>query len=230
MRAFRTSGAWREKFSPQKSAILHEREIFSTGHFLWDQVLGGGLARGRISEIAGGESSGRTALVFSILSQATALEESVAYIDAFDMFDPFFATHCGVELSRLLWIRCGSSRQRSSSGGCQVALKAADLLVRAGGFGVIVLDLAGMQEHPYRIPFSCWWRLKQRLEGSRTLLLALNKEPVTASASCTLLQMQCVKTQWGDPPLKLLKGKHIKARLIRGKGCRDVSFCSFLPL
>jgi hypothetical protein len=64
-----------------------------------------GLPRGQVSEVVGPSSSGRTSLAWAALAAATKRGESVALIDTFDRFDPPTAHACGIELSRLLWVR-----------------------------------------------------------------------------------------------------------------------------
>ena len=70
-----------------------------------DRALSGGLARGHVSEVVGPASSGRTSLAWAALAAATQRGESVALIDTFDRFDPPTAHACGLDLSRLLWVR-----------------------------------------------------------------------------------------------------------------------------
>jgi recA bacterial DNA recombination protein len=69
-------------------------------------ALTGGLPRGGLTEIVGPASSGRTSLLLSILAQATARQEACALVDASDAFDPESAVSAGVDLKRLLWVRC----------------------------------------------------------------------------------------------------------------------------
>src|SRR6476660_2702612 len=85
-----------------------ERRVFEsvpTGIAPLDAVTGG-LPRGAITEIFGPASSGRTSLMVSILAEATASEEVGALVDGVDAFDPKSAATGGVELDRLLWVRC----------------------------------------------------------------------------------------------------------------------------
>lgn len=67
----------------------------------------GGWARGCLTEICGTASSGRTGILFSALAQATQRGEVCALVDASDAFHPASAAAAGVEMSRLLWVRCG---------------------------------------------------------------------------------------------------------------------------
>jgi recA bacterial DNA recombination protein len=101
--------------------------------------LTGGWARGCLSEICGAASSGRTSILFSALAQATHRGEVCALVDASDAFHPASAAAAGVEMSRLLWVRCGEktrsqkhrmpaasyshSYQKNISSGIQKAIK-----------------------------------------------------------------------------------------------------------
>src|SRR5262249_21191735 len=92
----------------------------------------GVLRGGDITEIVGGRSSGRTSLLVACLRDVTRHGGLAALVDADQAFDPRSAARAGVELSRVLWVRCGGRRD--------VALRATDVLVRCRGFALIVLD------------------------------------------------------------------------------------------
>jgi len=98
-------------------------------------AMAGGLPQGCLTEVYGPASSGRTSLMLAAMAQSTGRENVCALVDASDAFDPASAAAAGVRLERLLWVRCG--------GNAEHALKAADLLVQGGGFGLVVMDLAG---------------------------------------------------------------------------------------
>ncbi len=70
-------------------------------------LLTGGLARGCLTEICGTASSGRTSVLLFALARATQRGEVCALVDASDAFDPVSAAATGMEMSRLLWVRCG---------------------------------------------------------------------------------------------------------------------------
>src|SRR5450631_1985350 len=79
-------------------------------------ALTSGLPRGCLTEICGPASSGRTTLLLAALAAATQRGEFCAVVDASDALDPDSAVEAGVELDRLLWVRCGeSSPQRERS-------------------------------------------------------------------------------------------------------------------
>jgi hypothetical protein len=70
-------------------------------------LLTGGFARGCLTEICGAASSGRTSVLLFALARATQRGEVCALVDASDAFDPASAAAAGMEMSRLLWVRCG---------------------------------------------------------------------------------------------------------------------------
>ena len=80
-------------------------EVAPFGLGALDGRLLGGLPRGHVSELIGPVSSGRTSLAWTWLGTATSRGESVALIDTFDRFDPASGAACGIDLSRLLWVR-----------------------------------------------------------------------------------------------------------------------------
>jgi len=80
-------------------------------------LLTGGIARGCLTEICGTASSGRTSVLLFALARATQRGEVCALVDASDAFNPASAAAAGMEMSRLLWVRCGKypSRKHSSA-------------------------------------------------------------------------------------------------------------------
>src|SRR6202142_2497560 len=87
-------------------------EMISSGIREMDELTGG-LPRGGLSEICGPASSGRTSVLLSTLVEATRRQEVCALVDTTDALDAVSAAAAGVELERLLWIRCA----RTSGGG-----------------------------------------------------------------------------------------------------------------
>src|SRR5438105_8257530 len=77
-----------------------------------DAVLGGGFPRGSLVELCGPATSGRTGLVFSLLAQATSRQDACAFVDVSDSLDPVSLAAAGVDLPRLLWVRCGEMGER----------------------------------------------------------------------------------------------------------------------
>jgi recombination protein RecA len=81
-----------------------------TGVLELDEKLGGGFPRGSIVELCGSASSGRTSLTFSLLAKATAQQETCAIVDVSDSLDPLSLAAAGVDLQRILWVRCGEGK------------------------------------------------------------------------------------------------------------------------
>lgn len=107
-------------------------EVIPTGSLALDIALGcGGLPRGRIVEIYGPESSGKTTLTLEVIAQAQKLGGVAAFIDAEHALDPIYAEKIGVNLDELLVSQPDTGEQ---------ALEIADMLVRSGGVDVVVVD------------------------------------------------------------------------------------------
>jgi recombination protein RecA len=139
------------------------------------------IPRGTLTEICGPPSSGRTGILHAALARATRLPEFCALIDAGNSFDPLSARNAGVQLPHLLWLRCGGSAEK--------ALKATDLIIQAGGFGIVALDLAGVPARDARrISSTSWFRLRQAAEKTPTALVLIGEERYTAS--CATLQIE----------------------------------------
>ena len=198
-------------------------------------ALTGGLPRGCLTEICGPASSGRTTLLLAALAAATQRGEFCAVVDASDALDPDSAVTAGVELDRMLWVRCGdsspqkhsttektSSKDRSIDG-CPISrasfarevgrasqgtsnfdctnsrqsehrleqvLRATDLLLESGGFGLIILDLGDLPtQSARRIPLTTWFRFRRAVENKPTILLAIEQHPIAGSCSSLLVQL-----------------------------------------
>lgn len=137
--------------------------------------------RGRITEIVGARSSGRTSFLHSILAAATSAGEFTVIIDANDSFDPSSAAGAGVDLEKLIWIRCAKNVEH--------AMRAADLVIHSGGFGVIALDLAESAERQLqRIPPTTWFRWRRAVEPTPTVLAVIANRPLTKSCSALLVE------------------------------------------
>ncbi|QWT46941.1 recombinase RecA [Azospira inquinata] len=107
-------------------------EVISTGSLGLDVALGvGGLPRGRVVEIYGPESSGKTTLTLQVIAEAQKKGGVAAFIDAEHALDPQYAQKLGVKVGDLLISQPDTGEQ---------ALEIADMLVRSGGVDVIVVD------------------------------------------------------------------------------------------
>jgi hypothetical protein len=173
-----------------------EREQIPTGIPAIDRLTEGGIPRGTLTEICGTESTGRTALVFALLGQATQRGECCAWIDTGGAFDPVSAVEAGVDLDRVLWVNCG--------GNAQHALKSTDLLIQGGGFGLVVLDMAETANAiARRIPLASWFRLRHAAERTGAALVALERQINAHSCSTLQIEMRLRKPLWTG---KLLRG------------------------
>ncbi len=208
-------------------------------------ALTGGLPRGCLTEICGPASSGRTTVLLAALAAATRRGEFCVVVDASDALDPQSAAAAGVELDRLLWVRCGEDPPPKSSAkpGCPISraslarevgissqatfdfnsivfkendlkknglkekglkengsrqsehrmeqvLRATDLLLESGGFGLIALDLGDLPpQAARRIPLTTWFRFRRAVEPTPTILLAIEPHPIAGSCSSLLLQL-----------------------------------------
>jgi len=85
------------------------RPVVPTGVGPLDELVQGGFPIGAMTELVGDVCSGRMSLALSFLSQVTAAEKVCAWIDASNTFNPAAASAAGVDLRRLLWVRCGVS-------------------------------------------------------------------------------------------------------------------------
>ena len=257
------------------------RPVAPTGVDALDELLEGGLPLGAISEMTGPECSGRSAAALSFVSGLTRVGSVCAWVDVSDSFDPESAAAAGVDLSRLLWVRCAAPTERAQpaagykfalpekylmaapvkhglhGGGCgghprnevkglanavssllrpeaiaprcaepqprvraeketfapppqtcaplanlrmrpgkpwariEQALRVTDLLLQAGGFSAIVLDMAGTAaEHVSRVPMATWFRYRAAAERTQASVLLLTQYPCAKSSGELLLRFQ----------------------------------------
>lgn len=188
-------------------------ETISTGVEEVDSLTGG-LPRGAISEIFGPASSGRSSLLHSVLAAATARGEICALVDPGDTLDPISAAQAGLDLDRLLWVRCAAG----GSGGAspkrywhpvERALQATDWLLQGSGFGIVALDLGDIPPaKARRISLTSWFRLRRAIENTPTILLVIGQEPQAKSCASLVLETQKAKAVWTGPacPARLLAG------------------------
>lgn len=241
-----------------------------------DEVLSGGLPAGAITEMIGPECSGKTGLALSFLAQITAAGKVCAWVDVSDCLQPESAATIGVDLSRLLWVRCGVSKSlpgqqatnqfelpgkclipppvkkglhgggfgphpRTEMQGLQDAipnlfshprcaepqrrvksekaafetsqpvsarvrkpiiptkpwarieqgLRVTDLLLQAGGFSAIVLDLGSIApEYASRVPLATWFRYRAAAERSQASILLLTQHACAKSSAGLVLRFE----------------------------------------
>jgi recombination protein RecA len=252
----------------------------ATGILQVDELTEGGLPVGALSEICGAQSSGRTTLALSFLAQLTQGGRVCVWIDVSDGLQPESAAAAGVDLARLLWVRCGVATNATvqpagaffalperclipppitrglHGGGCgphprsetkglsqsvgsllqweavaprcaepqrrtrmererfegaasfegrtsetcvrrvrpwsriEQGLRVADLLLQAGGFSAIVLDMADIAaEHAARVPLATWFRYRAAAERTLASFLLLTQRTCAKSSAEVVLRM-----------------------------------------
>jgi hypothetical protein len=162
-------------------------------------LIQNGLTRSEITEINGLRSSGKSSVCWHILAEATTRGEVCAIVDWNNSFHPLCAAAVNVQLDRLVWVRC--------SGNLKYALRATDLLVHAGGFGVVLLDLCEASPRALnRIPLSYWYRFRKALEHTPSILLICAEQAQAKSCSRNSLQLKPKAFNWsGQAPLPLFR-------------------------
>ncbi|MBZ5509830.1 MAG: DNA recombination/repair protein RecA [Acidobacteriia bacterium] len=222
-------------------------------------ALTGGLPRGGLTEICGPASSGRTSVLLAVMAKMTAQGEVCALVDASDSFDPKSAFSAGVDLNRLLWVRCSPRRhggteksiadcrlsiadcgrsgqwpvasgerkatasmadgpldcargrlwpmaetgssaamghRRSTMDSLEQALKATDLLLQGGGFGLVVVDLGDVPAPAARrVPLTSWFRFRRAVENTRTVLMVVEQEPYAKTCASVVCKLSAISSQ-----------------------------------
>jgi recombination protein RecA len=256
------------------------RQVAATGVRHVDELLGGGLPLGAITEMAGPECSGRTSLALSFIAGMTQTAKVCAWIDVSNTLHPESAAAMGVDLRRLLWVRCGvpltKVAQQSSQDGFSLpekyliprpikkglhgggfgphprgevkgisdaisgllrpemiaprcaepqqkvrqekeifeptsapqpvrrpiafskpwsrldqALRVTDLLLQAGGFSSIVLDMGSIApEYASRVPLATWFRYRAAAERTQASILLLTQYACAKSSAGLALRLQ----------------------------------------
>ena len=114
------------------AGVARDIEAISTGSLGLDIALGiGGLPKGRVVEIYGPESSGKTTLTLQVIAEAQKLGGTAAFVDAEHALDPVYAEKLGVNVDDLLVSQPDTGEQ---------ALEITDTLVRSGGVDIVVID------------------------------------------------------------------------------------------
>jgi recombination protein RecA len=176
------------------------RPVAATGIRKVDELLEGGLPLGAITEMVGPESSGRTSLALSFIARMTQAVKICAWVDVSNTLHPESVAASGVDLSRLLWVRCGVPISRSApkyiaSGKpwsrIDQALRVTDLLLQAGGFGSIVLDMGCIApEFASRVPLATWFRYRAAAERSQASVLLLTQHACARSSAALVLRFE----------------------------------------
>ncbi len=207
-----------------------------------DRLLGGGAPRGRLCEISGPLSSGRTSLVLGLLASVTRSGECAAVVDRADALDPRSAEAAGVDLDRVLWVRPPDWRE---------ALRCTERLLETDGFPLVLLDMPSIQSQnaspksaqraegersqnarPASPPeegaqrgeaersqggersSTIWLRLARQSAGTGTALVLLSQQRLAGSCAEIALALQPARARFaGSPPL--LEELETRAVLVR---------------
>ncbi len=203
-------------------------------------ALTGGWPRGCLSEICGPASSGRTGIVLAALAASTQHGEVCALVDAGDTLHPASAKAAGVEMTRLLWVRCGQAvlgsqfsvpgsrkkqinqlngegtnlaERRGWESRLEQVLKVTDLLLQSNGFGMIVLDLGDIPARSARrIPLASWFRFRRVVEHTPTVLLVVEQQPIAGSCSSVLIKVSGRRSQVSGKKLSAVNSQTSRNR------------------
>lgn len=158
-------------------------------------------------------------MLCSAMAAATARGEVVALIDTHDRFDPTSAAHAGVDLSRLLWVR--------ERGDATRALKAMNLVLQAGGFGLVAFDLADVPAMTIRqFPHTTWMRISRVIEGSQTVAVLVGADRIARSPGGVTLALDPGSGLPGErrgawagqcDRARVLRALHIHPRIVGGR-------------
>jgi len=227
-----------------------------------DQLIGGGIVRGRVSEIIGKPGAGRTSLAAAFAASSTSGCEVAAWIDAAGSFDPESMAAAGVDLARLLWVAMPANHHRAGEqprgdiasqrpesrrtadysehyvanhdvagrsyytgkrSASTVVLKAAEWILAAGGFGLVVIDCGGLREGEGRVggfTQSAALRLARGAERSGTAVVVIGAHQLCgtfAAMSLRLSRRRAGFSRAGSGAPVLFDGLTIEARVMRNK-------------
>lgn len=176
-----------------------------------DALLGGGVPRGRIVEIAGPSSSGRTSLALGWLARVTRAGEVAAVVDVADALDPPSAAAAGVVLPRILWVRAPGLRE---------ALRATERLLHTRGFALVLLDLdapgVAARDAADRTRSGSWLRLSRAAASARTSVALLANERMAGTFSDLALELRPAGARFSPAPA-LLEAIESHAVLVRNR-------------
>jgi hypothetical protein len=180
---------------------------FATAHPALDRLLAGGLERGATIELVGGRSSGRFAVVMSVLAAVTGTGEAAALIDLGDGFDPRTAEAAGVDLARLLWVR--PRRMKDVLASAEVIL--------GTGIPFVVVELGMPPLIGGRGAEAAWLRLARLARAHRAALLVASPYRASGTSAQVVLELPRARPRWnGDGP-RLLQGIDATVELVKSR-------------
>ena len=193
-------------------AVARQRrdEVFQTTIAPLDALLGGGLARGKMTEIAGRGT--RFSIVIATLAAATSIGEAAALIDASDSFDPQLAEAAGVDLQRLLWVRPRTMKE---------TVTAAEM-IGATGFQLVIIDMGSRRPPGRRVPDATWVRLARVAESHGATILVSAPYALTGTTSEAMVLAHTPHARWlgrGNAP-RVLAGIETRLKLEKHRRLR----------
>jgi hypothetical protein len=171
---------------------------FPTALEALDRLLDGGLVRGQLVELVGRRSSGRFSALLAALAATTQAGDAAAFVDLGDGLSPLDATHAGVCLERLLWLRPTRVGE---------ALASAEMLLQ-GGFPLVVVDLGSPPLPGGRGNEAGWLRLARGARDRGAALLVSAPYRVSGTAAAVVVAADGERGRWLGPggPFPLLAG------------------------
>ena len=203
--------------------------VAPTGIREMDALLHGGFPVGALSEIVGPECSGRTSLALAFVARMTQEGRVCAWVDVSDTLHPESAAAMGVDLSLLLWTRCGvapgTAALRKLWSRLEQGLRVSDLLLQAGGFSCIVLDMGSLPaEYALRVPLATWFRFRGAAERLQAHVLLLTQHACSRNSAGLVLRLNPGSVLNHNSPV--FSGLEHKAELTRQRFPQD----NVLPL
>jgi recA bacterial DNA recombination protein len=186
-------------------ARTRREELIPTTLAPFDELLGGGLPRGKMVELTGRRTTGRFSIVLSALAAATSMGEAAVLVDLGNHLDPQLAEANGADLQRLLWIRPKTLKQ---------AVMATEMIA-ATGFQLVALDLGLHPLRGRRVPDAAWVRLGRTAEAHGAAMLISSPYPLTGTASEAVVVAGRARMKWlgrGKSP-RVLAGVTVDLRL-----------------
>ena len=183
------------------------QSVMPTGVAELDGPLGGGWPKGELSELTGPRSSGRTGALVAPLTAATRAGGITGLVDVLERFDPVTAARAGLDLDRVLWVRGQPLTAEARSPKLEAkslrmlvqnGVRAFDLIIRAGGFAVVALDLGDVPPAVVTsLPFTTWLRLAHANEGRDTVALLIGDAPAGRSARGRTMRLNAIRRWTG---------------------------------
>jgi hypothetical protein len=204
----------------------HKGNRLASGIEQLDLMLGGGIMRGQISEFIGALGSGKTSLAARFAASATRQGELVGWIDPVNAFDPSSVLEAGADLARVLWIatsnsvRHGDNDAGSTSSRYRGLLKAAEMALDAGIFGLVVIDFT-LLGHP--IQSAAALRLARIVERSTGAVIGIGTTRICgafAGLSLTMRRKDALFTRSAPQAPILFDGMRIEIEITRSRHSR----------